>query len=158
LWDSLKLSLFFLYNFFMNKRFLGIDLGSKRIGLAISDPLNIISQRFTTINYSGIENLSDYLKKIILEKNIGTIIFGLPETLSGKESIKTREVKNIVEKLRGFIDRNIEFIFEDEALTTVEAYEIMKEMGINKKKYKELVDQIAAQRILESYMKRLKNT
>jgi putative Holliday junction resolvase len=139
----------------MQKRFLGVDLGSKRIGLSVSDPLNIISQRFTTINYKGIDDLSNELNKIIIEKNIGTIVFGLPETLSGKESIKTLEVKKIVEKLRSKIDSEINFIFEDEALTTIEAYEIMEEMGINKKKYKELVDQIAAQRILESYMKKL---
>lgn len=139
----------------MQKRFLGVDLGSKRIGLSVSDPLNIISQRFTTINYKGIDDLSVQLNKIIIEKNIGTIVFGLPETLSGKESIKTLEVKKIVEKLRSKIKDDINFIFEDEALTTVEAYEIMEEMGINKKKYKELVDQIAAQRILESYMKKL---
>lgn len=139
----------------MEKRFLGVDLGSKRIGLSVSDPLNIISQRFTTINYKGIDDLSTQLNKIIIEKNIGTIVFGLPETLSGKESIKTLEVKKIVEKLRSKINSEINFIFEDEALTTLEAYEIMEEMGINKKKYKELVDQIAAQRILESYMKKL---
>jgi len=139
----------------MCKRLLGVDIGSKRVGLSISDPLNIISQRFATIPYKGIDNLSIQLKKIILEKNIGTIVFGLPETLSGKESLKTLEVKNIVKKLRNKIEDNVDFVFEDEALTTVEAYEIMKEIGINKKKYKELVDQIAAQRILESYMKKL---
>jgi putative Holliday junction resolvase len=139
----------------MCKRLLGVDIGSKRVGLSISDPLNIISQRFATIPYKGIDNLSIQLKKIIVEKNIGTIVFGLPETLSGKESLKTLEVKNIVKKLRNKIEDNVDFVFEDEALTTVEAYEIMKEIGINKKKYKELVDQIAAQRILESYMKKL---
>lgn len=138
----------------MYKRLLGIDLGQKRIGLAVTDPLNITCQAYKTIYFQNFETLINDLKNIIDEKNIGTIIFGLPVTLDNKESKKTLEVKKIVEKIRNKIDSDIIIDFEDEALTSVEAHEIIRNMGKKPSKNKELIDQIAAQRILQSYKSR----
>jgi putative holliday junction resolvase len=136
----------------MEKRILAVDLGTKRIGLAITDPLNIIAQPFKTIEFKGLKNLSIELNALISEMNIGIIVFGLPVTLSGNDSKKTKEVRELVAKLREIIDKSIKFEFEDEALTSVEAHKIIHQMGKKPSKNKALVDQIAAQRILQSYM------
>jgi putative Holliday junction resolvase len=138
----------------MDKRFLGVDLGEKRIGLAITDPLNIICQAYKTIYFQNFETLVKEFKSIIDEKNIGTIVFGLPMTLENKESKKTLEVKKIVEKLKSNLPEDLIIDFEDEALTSVEAHEIIRNMGKKPSKNKELIDQIAAQIILKSYKSR----
>lgn len=140
----------------MDKRFLGIDLGQKRIGLAVTDPLNITCQAYKTIYFQNFEILVNDLKTIIEEKNIGTVIFGLPVTLENKESKKTLEVRKIVEKLKNKLPQDLLIDFEDEALTSVEAHEILRSMGKKPSKNKELIDQIAAQRILQSYRSRNK--
>ena len=136
----------------MEKRILAVDLGTKRIGLAITDPLNIIAQPFKTIEFKGLKSLSITFNNLISEMNIGTIVFGLPVTLSGNESKKTKEVRELVSKIRELIDSSIKFEFEDEALTSVQAHNIIHQMGKKPSKNKALVDQIAAQRILQSYM------
>lgn len=138
----------------MEKRTLGVDLGSRRVGLAVTDPLNILVQRFKTIEYKNSKQLLGELKSVISEKNIGTIVFGLPLTLSGKESKKTTSVIELVELLKKELPNDLIVEFEDESLTTVEAHEIMHKLGKKPSKNRELVDQIAAQLILESYRRR----
>lgn len=138
----------------MDKRFLGVDLGEKRIGLALTDPLNIICQAYKTIYFQNFETLVKDLNSVIEEKNIGTIIFGLPITLGNKDSKKTIEVRKLVEKLKENLPQDLLIDFEDEALTSVEAHEIIRSMGKKPSKNKELIDQISAQIILRSYRNR----
>ncbi len=135
----------------MEKRILGVDLGTKRIGLAVTDPLNIIARAFKTLEFKNKQQLAKDLKIIIDEMNIGTIVFGLPVTLSGTESKKTLETKSLIQFLKANLPPDIVVDFEDEALTTVEAHEILRSMGKKPSKNRDLVDQIAAQRILQSY-------
>lgn len=138
----------------MEKRILAVDLGTKRVGLALTDPLNIIAQAYDTIAYEAPAKLAADLNALISEKNIGTIVFGLPVTMKGTESQKTKEVRALVEKLRTLIDETIAFEFEDESMTSKEAEDIIRQMGKQPFKHKALIDQIAAQRILEMYMER----
>lgn len=138
----------------MDKRILAVDLGQKRIGLAVTDPLNIIAQAYRTIEFKNFESLVNDFKNIIIEKDIGTIVFGLPVTLNGTDSKKTIETKKIIEKLRQNLPQDLIIDTEDEALTTVEAHEILRQMGKKPSKNRDIVDQIAAQRILQSYKRR----
>ena len=138
----------------MEKRFLGIDLGTKRVGLAVTDPLNITVQRFKTIEYKSEKKLAVEIKEVIEEKNIGTIVIGLPTTLSGKESKKTEETRKIIDYLISQFPKDISVEVEDEALTTVEAHEIIRAMGKKPSKSRDIVDQVAAQCILQSYINR----
>ena len=140
----------------MEKRILAVDIGTKRVGLAVTDPLNIIATTFKTILFKGNKQLVEDLKLAIQEKNVGTVVVGLPITLSGTESIKTKEVQQIIDFLRLELPPDIIVDTEDEALTTQEAHEILKEMGKNPKKHKDLVDQVAAQCILRSYHNRIR--
>lgn len=138
----------------MQKRLMGIDLGTKRVGVALTDPLNIITQPYTTINFVNKEQLANEINVIIKDKNVGTIIFGIPKTLSDKDSQKTTETRELIEKLRPILIQDIEIDFQDEALTTTETHEIMRQMGKKPSKNKELVDRIAAQLILRDYKSR----
>lgn len=135
----------------MEKRILGIDLGKKRVGLAINDPLNIIAQRFKTLEYKSKRQLAEDLKEIIAEKDIGTLVFGLPLTLSGTDSQKTTETRKLVEYIKTQLSPELVIAFEDEALTTVEAHEIMHQLGKKPSKNRDTVDQVAAQCILRAY-------
>jgi putative Holliday junction resolvase len=138
----------------MDKRILGIDLGKKRVGLAITDPLNIIAQPYKTLEFKSKKKLADDLKEIISEKNVGTLVFGLPTTLSGTDSVKTTETRKLTEFIKGELPEDLVFVFEDEALTTVEAHDILRQMGKKPSKNRDIVDQVAAQCILKAFMNR----
>jgi putative Holliday junction resolvase len=138
----------------MKKRILAVDLGTKRVGLALSDPLNIIAQAYDTISYESAEKLAEDLNELVELKCIGTIVFGLPVTMRGTDSQKTKEVRELVEKLRKLISEEISFELEDESMTSKEAEAIIRQMGKQPFKNKALIDQIAAQRILQQYMER----
>jgi putative Holliday junction resolvase len=141
----------------LEKRILGIDLGKKRVGLAITDPLNIISQPFKTLEYKSKKKLYEDLKEIITEKNIGTLVFGLPTTLSGTDSKKTTETRKLIEFIKSQLPNDILIVLEDEALTTVDAHEILHQMGKKPSKNRDIVDQIAAQCILTAFQNRQRN-
>ncbi len=138
----------------MEKRILAVDLGTKRVGLAITDPLNIIAQAYDTVPFESTELFSNRLNELIQLKNIGTVVFGLPITMKGLESKKTKEVREIVEKIKLVLPEDIDVDFEDESLTSKEAEAIIRQMGKQPFKNKALIDQIAAQRILQQYMER----
>ena len=138
----------------MQKRLMGVDLGTKRIGVALTDPLNIITQRYKTVPFKDNDNLAEELNIIIKEKDVGLIIFGLPLTLSGKDSEKTTETRALIDFLKTKFPTDVEVDLEDEALTTTEAHEIMRAMGKKPSKNRDIVDQVAAQCILNSYKRR----
>lgn len=139
----------------LQKRIMALDLGTKRIGVALTDPLNIIAQSYTTLFFNGKKNLVREISDIIQEKNVGTLVFGIPVTLSGEESQKTKETKVLIAFIEESLGSDILYDYEDEAMTTVKAHQIMREMGKKPSKNKDKVDQIAAQQILSQYMERL---
>ncbi|MCD6177125.1 MAG: Holliday junction resolvase RuvX [Candidatus Cloacimonetes bacterium] len=129
-------------------RLMGIDFGTVRIGIALSDPLQIISQPFKVI--PNTENTISEICKIIKSEKVGKIILGLPLNLDGEDTKKTLEVRKFSEMLESNID--IPVIFWDERYTTVEANEYLKQMGYNIAKSKKVIDKVAASIILKSYM------
>lgn len=140
----------------MDKRILAVDLGTKRVGLAVTDPLNIIAQTFKTIIFKSEKDLAHELKLAIEEKNIGTIVFGVPVTLGGKNSQKTDETIKLIEFLKTKLPEDIIIELEDEAMTTQDAHQVMREMGKKPSKNRDIVDQIAARFILTAYMNRVR--
>ena len=136
----------------MKKRYLGVDLGTIKVGLAMSDPLNIIASAFDTIDWKGKKAFVNDVNKLIEEYNIGSIIFGLPLTLDGNESKKTLEIRELVEFFKTQFPDDIAIDFEDEAFTSEDAKTILRQMGKKPKDHRKRVDQIAAQLILTSYM------
>ena len=114
-------------------RILGIDYGDVRVGLAISDELNITAQGLDTlvINNST-KKLINHIKSLIKEYGITTIVFGYPKNMNGTMSDKTKKVDEIISLLKEKVD--IEIVKWDERLTTVSAYKTMRKLNISLKK------------------------
>ncbi len=127
---------------------MGIDFGEVRIGIALSDPLQIISQPFKVI--SNDDNTIYQIQDIIKTEEVGKIILGLPLNLDGEDTKKTLEVREFSVILKSNVD--IPVIFWDERYTTVEANEKLKQMGYSIAESRKVIDKVAASIILKSYM------
>lgn len=140
-------------------RLLAIDYGTKKSGIAISDPLKIIAQPLTTIFYdkNNFEFLLNEIKKIIeINKPIEKIILGLPKNIDGTLSNNGKKVMQF-KKYMEENNINIEIELFDEKYSTKNSLEVMKEMNLTIKKKKLKKDTIAAQKILENYMLKFNN-
>ena len=137
----------------MNKmRKLGIDYGEARVGIAITDELNITAQGLETIHHNGNDKiLLNRLDEILKEYNIDTFVIGMPYRLNGDSSERVEKTLAFIHKLKCRFNKiKIEEI--DERLTTVAAHKTMNLLDINKRKKKNIVDTISAVYILEMYI------
>ena len=137
-------------------RVLGIDYGDARVGIAITDELNITSQGLKTIEHKGNDKiLLAELDKILEQYNVETIVVGMPINMNGTEGPRVEKTKKFIHKLKCKYNKiKIETI--DERLTTVQAYRTMNDLEINKKKKRQIVDTISAVYILEVYINKIK--
>ena len=140
-------------------RILGIDYGEARVGIAITDSLNITVQGLETIQRNNSDKI--VLRRIdeILEKykDVDTIVVGMPLNMNGTISKRAEITNEFVHKLKCKYNKmKIETI--DERLTTVEAHKTMNFLNVNKNKKRNIVDTISAVYILETYLNKLKNT
>ena len=138
-------------------RYLGIDLGSKTVGLAMSDTTLTIASTYKTIFFKDEDYNStiNEIKDIIKEYNITKIILGLPKNMNntlGERSEITLKYKELLEK-----STDLPVIMFDERLTSVISNSILIEADISRKKRKKKVDSIAAQIILQDYLNKEKN-
>jgi len=134
-------------------RIMGIDYGDAHVGIALTDPLQIISHPYKVI--SNIENnLFIELEEIIQSEKVGKIVIGLPYNLKGRDSLQTLEVRKFANRLKQKVA--IPIVFEDERFTTIEANETLKKLHYDIKKSKKLIDMIAASIILKNYLERKK--
>ena len=131
-------------------RILSIDHGEVRIGLAMTDPMKIISSPFKTIKNTGDENVLSELKDIIIENDIELIVLGHPMGLNGQKTKKTEHVEKFAEKLE---ELGKPIVLFDESFSTVRAHQIIHDMGQKTGKNKEKIDMIAAQVFLEDYLR-----
>ena len=139
-------------------RILGIDYGDARVGVAITDELNITAQGLETIQRNGSDKIVLRRLDEILEKyKVDTIVVGMPLNMNGTMSDRAEITEKFVHKLKCKYNQ-IKIDTIDERLTTVEAHRTMNFLDINKNKKKNIVDTISAVYILETYLNRLKNT
>ena len=129
-------------------RLMGVDYGEVRIGIALSDPLQIISQPFLVIPNND-DTISE-IQKIIKTEEVEKIILGLPLNLDGEDTKKTLEVREFAEMLKSNVDVPVKFW--DERYTSVEANEKLKQMGYSIAESRKVVDKVAASIILKNYM------
>ena len=139
-------------------RILGIDYGEARVGIAITDQLNITVQGLETIQ----RNRSDKvilrrLDEIFEKYEVDTIVVGMPLNMNGTMSERAKITEQFVHKLKCKYNK-MEIHTIDERLTTVEAHKTMNFLEVNKNKKKNIVDTISAVYILETYLNKLKNT
>ena len=136
-------------------RLIGIDLGSKRIGIGISDEYRKIATPYKTINKTTIDDLIKQLKEIISENNIKGIIIGNPINMDGTLGKSSQSVKDIANNLSKFID--IPICLWDERLSTVGAFNISSQLDINVSKREKDIDKNAAAFILQGALDFLNN-
>ncbi|MFI3176543.1 MAG: Holliday junction resolvase RuvX [Eubacteriales bacterium] len=139
-------------------RIMGLDFGSKTVGVAISDPLFITAQGIETIQRKDENKLRQTLARIealIEEYEVSEIVLGHPVNMNntlGERSQKTKEFQESLERRTG-----LPVVLWDERLTTVAAEKVMIETGVRRENRKKYVDQIAATLILEGYLAYKKN-
>lgn len=134
-------------------RYLGLDLGTTSLGVAISDKTNTLVSPLTLIKFKR-EDYNEALNKlleIIRDKNISRVVLGLPKNMDNSLGFAAQRSLNFKELLER---ENIEVILEDERLTTVEAINIMKNNGLKRINEQNKTDVLSAVLILESYLKR----
>ena len=138
-------------------RMLGIDYGEARVGIAITDELNITAQGLETIQRNGSDKVVLRRLDEIFEKyEVDTIVVGMPLNMDGTISERAKITEMFVHKLKCKYNKmKIDTI--DERLTTVEAHRTMNLLDVNKNKKKNIVDTISAVYILETYLNKTKN-
>ncbi len=130
-------------------RSMGLDVGDRRIGVALSDPGGILASPFTIIERSELRQELEAIADIVKQQEVGRIIVGLPRSMDGTIGSQVRKVQAFVQELCRCIDVPVEF--RDERLTTVSARRLMKSGG--RKKHKKVrYDAAAAAVILQSYL------
>ncbi len=138
-------------------RVLGIDYGDSRVGLAVSDALNITAQGLETIHHNGNDKLVlRRLEEIVKKYEISEIVIGMPINMDGRSSERVEVTNKFIHKLKCKFP-NIKIFSVDERLTTVAAHKTMNFLNVNKRKKKNIVDTISAVYILEIYMGRKNN-
>ncbi len=139
-------------------RILSIDYGEARVGIAITDSLNITAQGLETIKREGtdktiLKRLDDILK---IYNDVEIIVVGMPFNMDGTMSKRAEITQEFVHKLKCKYNK-LKIDTVDERLTTVQAHKTMNFLDVNKNKKKNLVDTISAVYILETYLNKIKN-
>jgi putative Holliday junction resolvase len=132
-------------------RVMCLDVGSKTIGVAMSDPLGWIAQAVKTIRRGATQEDSLELKRMLEEKEVGMIVVGLPLNMNGTEGPQAQSVRRFVEEMQKVIP-GVPVEFWDERLSTVAAERGLLEADLSRAKRKGVIDQMAAVHILQGYL------
>ncbi len=130
------------------KRWLGLDLGHVRIGVALSDPLGMTAQPLTVLKSAGTQKDIMAIGELVNQHEVTQVIVGLPFNMDGTESSTTKKVREFTAKLAGRL--NVPVLFVDERLTSKQAERAMIEGDVRREKRKEKIDQVAAALLLKS--------
>jgi putative Holliday junction resolvase len=129
---------------------MGLDVGERRVGVAIGDELGMISSPLTTVQ-RGEGDLAE-LRDLAMSKGIDRLVIGLPTGLSGREGPQAAVVRRFAEALGAAVDPEIRVVFWDERLTTAVAERTLQESGAWRRRRKGDVDAVAAAVILQGYL------
>lgn len=141
----------------MDKRVMGIDFGSVRVGVAVSDPLRIIAQSVGV--YPNNSSLVDELSNIARQFDVGLVVVGMPYTLKGEKGGKAIEVESFIERLKKQL--SVEVVTLDERFTSRIAQQTLIQMGTTKKQRrtnKGRIDAMASALILQSFLDQTKHS
>jgi len=134
----------------IQSRVLALDLGKKRIGMALSDELGVTAQGLETLERTNIREDLVRISQLAADKNVSLILMGNPLHMSGREGRQAEYARDFGERLRAASGIPVEFW--DERLTTVAAQRVLRESGISIEKRAKAVDRLAAVILLESYL------
>lgn len=137
-------------------RTLGIDYGDARVGIAITDSLNITAQGLETIQRNGSDKIIlRRLDEILSKYEVDTFVIGMPYNMNGTKTERAEVTEKFIHKLKCKYN-NIKIVTIDERLTTVAAHKTMNFLEVDKKKKRDIVDTISAVYILEMYINKNK--
>jgi putative Holliday junction resolvase len=131
-------------------RVLALDVGKKRIGLAVSDELGLTAQGIETLQRNRIREDLENLRRLAVEWHIGLLVVGKPLHMSGDESRQSEYTREFAERLGNHL--GLPVVFWDERLTSAEAERLLREGGATLAQRKKAVDRMAAVLLLESYL------
>ena len=135
-------------------RALGIDFGEKRVGLALSDRLNLIASPYRTLQFISENDLISKIKEIVLEKEIEIFVLGLPLNMKGEDSAQTKKVRKF-KKLLSMLALPI--VYEDERFSSISAKNSLVFQNVKTGHNKSEIDRTAAAIILQQYLDRNSN-
>ncbi len=138
-----------------DKPLLGIDLGEKRIGVALALMPERIAVPLVVLTPSDELTLVEEIKRLMVRYSVATLVVGLPMDLNAAQGIAAQKVRTRVERLKA--KTGGEWIFWDESYTTREAQDFLIQSKVSRKRRKEVIDKLAAQTILQSYLNSQKN-
>jgi putative Holliday junction resolvase len=133
-------------------RHMGLDVGDRRIGVAVSDPLGITAQGVDVIKYKAWEEAYERLFEIIAAYDIGIIVVGLPKNMDGSKGKQAEKVEFFAELLREKC--GLPIVFWDERLSTVAAEKTLVAADVSSNKRRQVIDKMAAVLILQGYLNR----
>ncbi len=135
-------------------RKIGLDVGDRTIGIAVSDPLGITAQGITILERIGIRKDAGKVIDYIKEYDCDTVVIGLPLNMDGSDSEQTEKVRQfrtmLENKMRSTGMKEIKVVWQDERLTTVQAERVMIDAKVSRKKRKQVIDKQAAVIILQT--------
>lgn len=131
-------------------RILGLDVGDRRIGMALSDVLGLTAQRLTVLERTGLAADVEAVRLLIERHGVETIVMGLPLTMRAEHGIQAQKVKTFAQHLRQRVSVPIHLI--DERLTTVQGQRALLTTDTSRRRRKQIIDQVAAQLILQQFL------
>lgn len=133
-------------------KWMGIDYGDARIGIAVSDPLGILARGLETVNWNGrdIEWALERILTLIREQQVSGLVIGIPRRTDGKPGASEEKARQFAQELAS--RSGLEPVLRDERYTTVLASRVMREAGMRSERRKSVIDQIAAEIILQEYL------
>ncbi|MCQ2399003.1 MAG: Holliday junction resolvase RuvX [Clostridia bacterium] len=136
------------------KRYLCLDIGDKRIGVAVSDPFNTYALPLETYHRKNLKTDLAFIVALVKEKGITTVVCGLPVNFDGTESVQTSRAQYFIDRLRETV--TVPVVTADERCTTIEAHRTLIEEDYSREKRKKYVDTLAATYILDGYLSSIK--
>lgn len=133
-------------------RIMALDIGDKRIGMAISDLMGWTAQPLYTVHRRGVEQDIEEILKNVREYSPSTIVAGLPKNMDGSEGFQSEKTLTFMNLLKEKLSPEIRIEYQDERLSTKSARQVMLQAGTKRKDKKNMVDTIAAVFILETYL------
>lgn len=142
-----------------NQTILGIDLGTKNIGISVSDAMLFSASPHTTIRHEKFTKTAEEIVAIVNEKKVGVIVLGLPLNMNGTEGPKCKSTRDFADNLMKFegFDAEPLIVFQDERMSTCAVERTMIQADLSRKRRKQVIDKSASAFILQGVLDRLRN-
>jgi putative holliday junction resolvase len=133
-----------------NRRVLALDVGARRIGVAMSDATGTLATPLTTVRVRGVERAIAEIVELVRQHEVGTVVVGWPLNMNGDVGPQAKSVRTFGEALEAELGQPVAYF--DERLTSVVAEQMLRDMGLKPEKRRERIDEVAASVILQDYL------